>query len=43
VNFDPEELFVDVMDFYSILLLDVLLTWLLMGEIGPVVFGDRYA
>ena len=31
------------MDFFSILLPDALLTYLLMGEVGPVVLGDRYA
>jgi hypothetical protein len=29
------------MDFFSILLPDNLLTYLLMGEAGPVVLGDR--
>jgi hypothetical protein len=28
---------------FSILLPGSLLTWLLMGEVGPVVLGDRYA
>jgi hypothetical protein len=31
------------MDFFSILLPGALLTWLLMGEVGPAVLGDRYA
>ncbi|UIE38901.1 hypothetical protein [Leptodesmis sichuanensis] len=30
------------MDFFSILLPGALLTYLLMGEVGPVVRGDRY-
>lgn len=31
------------MDFFSILLPGALLAYLLMGEVGPVVLGDRYA
>ena len=31
------------MDVFSILLPGALLTWLLMGEVGPAVLGDRYA
>ncbi|MCX5954231.1 MAG: hypothetical protein NTZ40_12235 [Cyanobacteria bacterium] len=31
------------MTFFSILLQGALLTWLLMGEVGPIVLGDRYA
>lgn len=42
MNFDPQELFIGLMDFFSILLPGALLTWLLMGEAGPVVLGDRY-
>ncbi|KWC42427.1 hypothetical protein WL51_03565 [Burkholderia ubonensis] len=43
MNFDPQKFFIGLMDFFSILLPGVLLTWLLMGEVGPVVLGDRYA
>ncbi len=31
------------MDFFSILLPGALLTSLLLGEVGPVMLGDRYA
>lgn len=31
------------MDFFSILLPGAPLTYPLMGEVGPVVLGDRYA
>lgn len=43
MNFDPQRFFIGLMDFFSILLPGALLTWLLMGEVGPVVLGDRYA
>lgn len=43
MNFDPQKFFIGLMDFFSILLPGVLLTWLLMGEVGPIVLGDRYA
>lgn len=43
MNFDPQKFFIGLMDFFSILLPGALLTWLLMGEVGPVVLGDRYA
>lgn len=43
MNFDPQKFFVGLMDFFSILLPGALLTWLLMGEVGPAVMGDRYA
>lgn len=42
MNFDPQKFFIGLMDFFSILLPGALLTWLLMGEVGPVVLGDRY-
>jgi hypothetical protein len=42
VNFDPQKLFIGLMDFFSILLPGALLTYLLMGEVGPVVLGNRY-
>jgi hypothetical protein len=43
MNFEPQKLFIGLMDFFSILLPGSLLTWLLMGEVAPVVLGDRYA
>lgn len=43
MNFDPQRFFIGLMDFFSILLPGALLTWLLMGEVGPVLLGDRYA
>ena len=43
MNFEPQKLFIGLMDFFSILLPGALLTYLLMGEVGPVVLGDRYA
>jgi hypothetical protein len=30
------------MDFFSILLPDALLTWLLVGDVGTVVLGDHF-
>lgn len=42
MNFDPHKFFIGLMDFFSILLPGALLTWLLMGEVGPVALGDRY-
>jgi hypothetical protein len=43
MNFEPQKFFIGLMDFFSILLPGVLLTYLLMDEMGPVVLGDRYA
>lgn len=43
MNFDPQKFFIGLMDFLSILLPGALLTFLLMGEVGPIVLGDRYA
>jgi 8-oxo-dGTP pyrophosphatase MutT (NUDIX family) len=43
MNFDPQKLFIGLMDFFSILLPGAVITYLLMGEVGPVVLGDRYA
>lgn len=43
MNFEPKNFFIGLMDFFSILLPGALLTWLLMGEVGPAVLGDRYA
>ncbi|SEU45940.1 8-oxo-dGTP pyrophosphatase MutT, NUDIX family [Burkholderia cepacia] len=39
----PHEFFVGLTDFFSILLPGALLSWLMMGEAGPVVLGQRYA
>jgi ADP-ribose pyrophosphatase YjhB (NUDIX family) len=43
MNFDPQKFFIGLMDFFSILLPGALLTYLLVGEVGPAVLGDRYA
>ena len=43
MNFDPQKLVIGLMDFFSFLLPGALLTYLLMGDVGPVVLGDRYA
>jgi hypothetical protein len=43
MNFDPQKFFIGLIDFFSILLLGTLLTYLLMGEAGSVLLGDRYA
>ena len=43
MNFDPQKFFIGLIDFFSILLLGRLLTYLLMGEAGSVLLGDRYA
>lgn len=42
MNFEPQKLFIGLMDFFSILLPGALLTYLLMDEMGPVVLGGRY-
>jgi 8-oxo-dGTP pyrophosphatase MutT (NUDIX family) len=42
MNFEPQKFFIDLMDFFSILLPGALLTFLLMDVAGPVVLGDRY-
>jgi ADP-ribose pyrophosphatase YjhB (NUDIX family) len=39
MNFEPQKFFIGLMDFFSILLPGALLTYLLMGEVGPVVLG----
>jgi len=39
----PTKLFLGLMDFFCILLPGALLTYLLMGETGLLVLGDRYA
>jgi hypothetical protein len=43
MNFDPHQFFIGLMDFFSILLPGALLTYLLMGHVGPLVLGDRYS
>jgi hypothetical protein len=43
MNCHPQKLFIALMNFFSIVLLGALLTWLLMGEVGPAVLGDLYA
>ena len=43
MNFEPKSFFIGLMDFFSILLPGALLTYRLMGDVGPVVPGDRYA
>ena len=43
MNFDPRKLFIDLMDFFFILLPGTLLTWLQMGEVGLIVLGDRHS
>lgn len=43
MNFDRQYFFIGLMDFFSILLPGALPTYLLMGKVGPVVLGDRYA
>jgi hypothetical protein len=42
MNFEPQNFFIDLMDFFSILLPGALITYLLMGEVGPVLLGTRY-
>jgi hypothetical protein len=42
MNFEPQKLFLSLMDFFSIVLPGALLTFLLMGEAVPAVLGDRY-
>jgi hypothetical protein len=37
MNFDPQKFFIGLMDFFSILLPGALLTYLLMGDVGPIV------
>ena len=42
MNFDPQKLFIGLMDFFSILLPGALLTYLLMDQVGPVLLAERY-
>lgn len=39
MNFDPEKVFIGLINLFSILLLGVLLTWLLTDEVNPVALG----
>lgn len=41
MNFELQNFFVGLMDFFSILLPGALLTYLLADQVGPVVLGDR--
>jgi hypothetical protein len=41
MSFDPQKFFIDLMDFFSILLPGALLTFILMGDAGSVVLGLR--
>lgn len=43
MNFDPQKFFIGLIDFFSILLPGALLTYLLMGEVGLFVLGERYS
>jgi hypothetical protein len=43
VNFDAQKFFIGLMNLFSTLLLGGLLTYLLMGSVGPVGLGDRYS
>jgi hypothetical protein len=43
VNFEPQKLFIGPMDFLAIRLPCALLTYLPMGNVGPLVLGDRYS
>jgi len=43
MSLEPQKFFIGLMEFFSILLPGALLTYLLMGEVGPVVLGsDQY-
>src|SRR5689334_8947304 len=42
MSISPKEFFVDVMDFFSILLPGALLDYLLKDDVGPRLFGNRY-
>ena len=42
VEFEPEKFFVGLMDFFSILLPGALLTFLFMGQAGPLALGADY-
>ncbi len=42
MTWKPQKFFIGLMDFFSVLLLGALLTYLLMGKVGTVVPGHRY-
>jgi ADP-ribose pyrophosphatase YjhB (NUDIX family) len=42
MSFDPKNLFIGLMDFFSILMPGALLTYLLMDGVGPALLGARY-
>jgi 8-oxo-dGTP pyrophosphatase MutT (NUDIX family) len=42
MSISPKEFFVDLMDFFSILLPGALLAYLLKDDVGPRLFGNRY-
>jgi ADP-ribose pyrophosphatase YjhB (NUDIX family) len=42
MDFDPQNWFIGLMDFFSILLPGALLTYLLMDQVGPVLLTERY-
>lgn len=41
MTFDSQKFFIGLMDVFSILLPGALSTYLLMGEVGSVLVGDR--
>lgn len=41
MNWDPQKLFIGLMDFFSILLPGALLTYLTMDQVAPVVISNR--
>lgn len=43
MNFDPQKLFIGLMDFFSFLLPGALITYLVMGEVKPVLLGECHA
>lgn len=42
MNFVARKFFIGLMDLFSILLPGTLLPYLLMGDVGPAMRGDRY-
>ncbi len=42
MNFAPEQFFIGVFDFFSIVLPGALLTYLFKDNVGPPFFGDNY-
>ena len=39
---EPQKFFIGVVEFFAVLLPGALLTYLVMGKVGPVVLGSRY-